>query len=132
MFNNFSPENRAVYKLIWKKYSRAGQATDDNIIRRMRFACWVTKATNKHSECVIISAFPRQQWLCESASMLRLYILYVSCLRILYARFEVLTAVLPKIQVFWDIALFRQVVTDVSENRSTIFVYRIMRSKYLY
>jgi hypothetical protein len=25
---------------------RAGQATDDNIIRRKRIACWITKATN--------------------------------------------------------------------------------------
>jgi len=24
---------------MWKKYGRAGQATDDNIMRRMRFAC---------------------------------------------------------------------------------------------
>ena len=24
------PENRAVYVIMWKKYGRAGQATDDN------------------------------------------------------------------------------------------------------
>ena len=30
---------------MWKNYGRAGQATDDNIIRRMRLACWITKAT---------------------------------------------------------------------------------------
>jgi hypothetical protein len=29
-------------------YCRAGQAADDNIIRRMRFACWITKATDTH------------------------------------------------------------------------------------
>ena len=29
-----------------EKYGRAGQATDDNIIRRMRFACCITKATD--------------------------------------------------------------------------------------
>jgi hypothetical protein len=33
-------------------YDRAVQATDDNIIRRMRFACWITKATIIHSEYV--------------------------------------------------------------------------------
>jgi hypothetical protein len=27
----FSPENRAVYEIILKKYYRAGQATDDNM-----------------------------------------------------------------------------------------------------
>jgi hypothetical protein len=28
-----------------KKYGRAGQAADDSIIRRIRFACLITKAT---------------------------------------------------------------------------------------
>ena len=45
------------------KYSRAQQATDDNIIRDMRFACWITKATDTHSEYVLLIAFARQQWL---------------------------------------------------------------------
>jgi hypothetical protein len=40
-----------------EKYGRARQATDDNIIRRMRFACWITKATDTHSEYVILIAF---------------------------------------------------------------------------
>jgi hypothetical protein len=72
------PENRAVYGIMWKKYGRAGQATGDNIIRRMRFACWIAKATDTHSEYVILIAFPRQQWLCESAWMLRYtYIAYL-------------------------------------------------------
>jgi hypothetical protein len=38
--------------LLWdsvEKYGRARQATDGNIIRRMRFACLITKATNTHS-----------------------------------------------------------------------------------
>jgi hypothetical protein len=37
--------------------SRAGQATDDNIIRHMRIACWLPKATYTHSECEIIVVF---------------------------------------------------------------------------
>jgi hypothetical protein len=36
------------------KCGRARQATDDNIIRRMRFACWTTKATDTHFEYVIL------------------------------------------------------------------------------
>ena len=32
-----------------EKYGTAGQATDDNMIRRMRFECWITKTTNAHS-----------------------------------------------------------------------------------
>ena len=31
------------------KYGTMGQATDDNIIRRMRFSCWINKATLAHS-----------------------------------------------------------------------------------
>ena len=31
------------------------------IILHMRIACWITKATNTHSEYVILTAFPRKQ-----------------------------------------------------------------------
>ena len=48
----------------------ACQATD-NITRHMRFEFLVTKATNTHSEHVTLIAFPLQQWLHESVSMLR-------------------------------------------------------------
>jgi hypothetical protein len=51
-------------------YCGSKQATD-NIIRRMRFACWITKAKHTHSEHVILVAFPRQQWFRERTSMLR-------------------------------------------------------------
>jgi hypothetical protein len=61
-----------------EKYSRARQATDDNIIRRMRIAYWITKATNMHSEYVIFIHFLLQQWLRERTSTLH-YII-VSCL----------------------------------------------------
>jgi hypothetical protein len=37
-----------------EKYGRARQAKDDNIIRRMRFACWITKATDIHTEWVTL------------------------------------------------------------------------------
>jgi hypothetical protein len=36
----------------------------------MRFACWMIKATDTHSEYVILIAFPRQEWLRERASVL--------------------------------------------------------------
>jgi hypothetical protein len=32
--------------MMWKNFGPAGQATDDNIITRMRIACWITKATD--------------------------------------------------------------------------------------
>ena len=44
----------------------------------MRIACWAPKATNTHSEYVILIAFPLQQWLYERASKLRYT--YIGCL----------------------------------------------------
>jgi len=35
------------------------------------FVCWILKATNIHSEYVILIAFPQQQLLHKCASMLR-------------------------------------------------------------
>jgi hypothetical protein len=61
-----------------KKCGRARQATDNNIIWRMRFACWITKATDTHSQYIMLIAFPRQQWLRESTPMLRYT--YIACL----------------------------------------------------
>ena len=40
-----------------EKLCIARQATDANIMRRMRFACWIPKATNTLSEYVIVSLF---------------------------------------------------------------------------
>jgi hypothetical protein len=53
-----------------EKFGTARQATDDNITRRMRFACWITKATDARSEYLILVAFPRQQCLSESGAVL--------------------------------------------------------------
>jgi len=61
-----------------EKYGTAGQATDDNIIGRMRIAYWLTKVTNTDSEYVIIIAFALQQRLRESSSILRY--MYIACL----------------------------------------------------
>jgi hypothetical protein len=49
MFNIFFPKIVPFVRYV-KKYGTAGQATGDNIIRRMRFACWITKATDIHSD----------------------------------------------------------------------------------
>jgi len=37
-------------------------------------ACWINKTVDTHSKYVILIAFPPQQWLCKSASMLCLYV----------------------------------------------------------
>ena len=60
-------ENRAIHEIMWEKYCRAGQATGDNTVERdrpqvtiwgMRITCWITKATNTHSEYVNTYCFP--------------------------------------------------------------------------
>jgi len=42
---------------MWNRFGTARQATDDNIIRRMRIACWMTKATDTHSDYIILTVF---------------------------------------------------------------------------
>ena len=61
-----------------EKYCTAGQAADDSLIRRMRFASRITKTTDTHLEYVIFTAIPRQQWLRERASVL--HETYIACL----------------------------------------------------
>jgi hypothetical protein len=66
---NFFPENRAVFKLMWKDTVQTDRP--QITIWRMRITCWTTKATNTHSEYVILIAFPLQQLVHERASTLR-------------------------------------------------------------
>ena len=54
-----------------ERYDRTKEATEDNVIWHMRFAFWITKATDTHSEYVIIQGFPRQQRLLKRSSALR-------------------------------------------------------------
>jgi hypothetical protein len=47
-------------------------------IWRMRMACWITMATDTHSEYIMLIAFPRQQCLGERVSVLRyMYIAFL-------------------------------------------------------
>jgi hypothetical protein len=61
-------------------YFRAGQATDDNITRGMGIECWIAKATNTHSEYVILITFPLQRLLHERTAILSYTYIYVHCL----------------------------------------------------
>jgi hypothetical protein len=63
-YSNFFP--RKSYRLLdnvggKKRYGQTGH---------MRFTCWIPKATNIHSEYVILIAFPLQEWLQERVSLL--------------------------------------------------------------
>ena len=96
MFRNFSRKSCRFWDNI-EKYGRFRDTTNDNTLWRVRFACWISKATRAHAHAsghpsththanarahtqkyVIFIAFPRQQWFHERASMLRYT--YVACI----------------------------------------------------
>jgi len=66
-----------VYEIIWKNIVE--RSRPQMTIWLMRIACWITEATNTHSECVILIAFLLQQWLRERASTLRYTYIGLSC-----------------------------------------------------
>jgi hypothetical protein len=68
--------NRAVYEIMCKSFVERGRL--QLTIWHMRTACWIPKATDTHSEYVIFTTFPLQQWLQEIASLLRYT--YIVCL----------------------------------------------------
>ena len=65
-FTTFS-ENRTVYEIMWKNIAVPNRPQITTW--RMRFAAWLTKATDTHSEYVVLISFLRQQWLRESPSI---------------------------------------------------------------
>jgi hypothetical protein len=64
VFNRFFL-NRAVYDVMQKNIVEPDRP--QMTIWRMSIACSKPKATNTHSEHVILTAFPRLQWLHERA-----------------------------------------------------------------
>ena len=62
---------------MWK--NTAESDTPQMIKWSLRIACWIPKATNTHSEYVILIAFARQECLRERASMLRFHVHFLSC-----------------------------------------------------
>jgi hypothetical protein len=72
--------------LLWDnvlKYGRDKKATDDDVIRRMRFSCWITKTTHTHPEYVILIGFSLPQY-CVIPTLTVLFMKrivgYISCL----------------------------------------------------
>ena len=54
--NFFFLENLVVYGIMWKNIVEPDRPQTTK--RLMRISCWVPKATNTHSDCVIRIAFP--------------------------------------------------------------------------
>jgi hypothetical protein len=67
-----------------EKYSRAREASD-NITRIMCSACWITKARETHSECVILIAFPQQQTLTRTRLSVKFWFIISALLNIIGA-----------------------------------------------
>jgi len=67
---------------MWKYMVEPDRPQMRHVMRRMRFACWITKATDTHSQYNIFIAFPRQKLLHESTSVLRY--MYIACLVMLH------------------------------------------------
>ena len=67
VFNNFPPLNRAIYAIMWKNIVEPGRP--QMTIRHMCIACGIPKATNTHTNCVILIALALVQWFHERASM---------------------------------------------------------------
>jgi len=69
-------ENHDLYEIMWKKkHDTARQATDGNMAHAL---CMLGKATETHWVYATLAALPQQQYLSESTSMLRLYVLSLS------------------------------------------------------
>jgi len=61
-------ESYAIYEIMWKNVVERGDP--QMTIWHMCIACWIPKATNTRTGCVILFAFPLHQWLHERTSML--------------------------------------------------------------
>jgi len=53
---------------MWKNIVQPDMA--HTVVWRMRIACYIPKATNTHSEYVVLNAFPLQRWLHDRDSVL--------------------------------------------------------------
>jgi hypothetical protein len=78
MLNNFffcGVGGNAIYEIMWTNSVELGRP--QMTIWCMPLACWIPKATNTHSQYVILLACLQQQWLHEHTSVLCLA--YVAC-----------------------------------------------------
>ena len=68
----FSPQVVPFVEMVWKNMVDTDMS--QTTVQRMHYAYWLTKATDIHSEYVILIAVPLQQWLHERTTFLRLYV----------------------------------------------------------
>jgi hypothetical protein len=111
MFNNFFSENRAVYEIIKKVIEPDMPQIKYNAAHELLHTCWIPKATDTHSEYVILIAFTRQQWLREFARIIRtlpvLLGIYFKSIAVTYVRNSLRTS---GIRIYIDGMAFRDYV----------------------
>jgi len=90
----FCVENRAVCAIMWKNIVESDRPLIT--LWRMHFAGWILKSTNRHSEYVMLIAFPLQQWLHAHASLL--HYKYIACLVMNLFIYSVCLTILSVIQ----------------------------------
>ena len=109
---------------------RPRQATCDNVIRQMHIVCWITKATDTHSECVILIAFPWQQCLCVVCKFSVLSGSVKACIKMclkiqwyfLRCTCIFVTCVFIKLIGIFYIFIYRQIMWRVKKN-SGLFLF---------
>jgi hypothetical protein len=106
----FSPENLAFYKIMCKNIVERGRP--QMVILRMLIACWIPKATNTHSEYVILLAFPPQHRLKESTSVLRYTTLPVW---LQSSKYISVSKLLPDVRVFTAMTVTCVISCDVAK-----------------
>jgi hypothetical protein len=90
LFNNFFFRKSC---RLWDNVERpctTRQATDENIIRRMRIACWITMATDTHSRICNTYCFPTASMVTRTRLSVLGYT-YLACLLRLYATWRPVT-----------------------------------------
>ena len=80
VFSNFFPQEVVlVYEIIWKDIVERGRP--QITIWRMRIACWIPKATDTHSEYVILYCFTTATVVARTRLNATLYVHCLSCFR---------------------------------------------------
>ena len=107
--------NHAVYEIMWKNFVQLGRP--QMTIWRTHIVCWVPKATNTHTGCVVHIALPLQQWLHERASLLS-HMHFLSCYVVLYSRF------VPhrQLMAYYGFAIHHHRPLDVNTTGNTVRV----------
>jgi hypothetical protein len=75
--NFFFLENLIVYEITWE--NTVGPNRPQMTAWRVRIACWIPKATDTHSESVMVIAVTLHQWLRHRSSVLRFYVYCLPC-----------------------------------------------------